>query len=87
MKTLFLHQILEVTLRLSIEDNKVCEISKLTLGLFRDILTLHPHNSKSSLPTTGTFRYVESHMDAGTSLTTITSQCLNVWTILSHFSQ
>ena len=29
---------------------------------FWDILTLHPHISKSSLPTTGTFRYVESHI-------------------------
>ncbi len=36
MKTLFLHQILQVTLRLSIEDSKVpvFEISKLTLGLY-----------------------------------------------------
>ncbi len=24
-------------------------------------MTLHPHKSKSSLPTTGNFRYVESH--------------------------
>ncbi len=30
--------------------------------IFWDILTLIPHNSKSSLPTTGTFRYVESHI-------------------------
>ncbi len=30
--------------------------------IFWDILTLHPHISKSSLPTTGTFRYVESQM-------------------------
>ena len=31
--------------------------------VFWDILTLHPRNSKSSLPTTGTFRYVESHIN------------------------
>ncbi len=30
--------------------------------IFWDILTLHLYNSKSSLPTTGTFRYVETHM-------------------------
>ncbi len=32
--------------------------------IFWGILTLHPHNSKPSLPTTGTFRYAESHMDS-----------------------
>ncbi len=30
--------------------------------IFWNILTLHPHNSKSSLPTTGAFRYVETHI-------------------------
>ena len=30
--------------------------------IFWYILTLHPHNSKSSLLTTGTFWYVESHI-------------------------
>ncbi len=30
--------------------------------IFWDILTLHPHNSKPSLSTTGTFGYVESQM-------------------------
>ena len=51
-------------LRLSIEGSKVCEISKLTLGLYFEILILHPHNSKYSLLTTGTFWYVESHMES-----------------------
>ena len=36
--------------------------------IFWDILTLHPHNSKSSLPTNGTFRYVESHIASFLSL-------------------
>ncbi len=59
-KTLFLHQILQVTWRLSTKNSKVWEISKNDFGtIFWDILTLHPDNSKSSLPTTGTFRYVE----------------------------
>ncbi len=35
---------------------------KINFGtVFWDILTLHPHNTKSILPTTGTFQYVESH--------------------------
>ncbi len=40
MKTLFLHQTLQVTLRLSIEDVKICEISKLTLGQYFEIYYL-----------------------------------------------
>ncbi len=36
-KTLFLHQILQVTWRLSIEGSKVCEISKSTLRLYLEI--------------------------------------------------
>ena len=36
---------------------------KIDVGtIFWYILTLRPHNSKSSLPTTGTFQYVESHL-------------------------
>ena len=33
------------------------------MTIFCDILTLHPHISKASFPTTGTFRYVESHLN------------------------
>ncbi len=44
---------------------------------FWDILTLHPHNSKSSLPTTGTFWYVELHINVVSSdiHCTISSTC------------
>ena len=65
MKTLFFHQILQVTLRISIEDSEVCEILKLTLGLYFEIFWVYIpiYNSKSSLPTTGTFRYLESQIE------------------------
>ena len=39
-KTLLLHQVLQVILRLSIEDSKACEISKSTLGLYFEIFWL-----------------------------------------------
>ena len=63
--TSFYNQILQATWKVSIEDSKICEISKSTIHTLEpyfEILTLHPCNSKSSFPTTGTFRYVvESH--------------------------
>ncbi len=53
-KHLFFHQILQVTY---IEDSKIMWNLKINFGtIFWDILTLHPHNSKSSVPTTGTFQ-------------------------------
>ncbi len=39
-KTLFLHQILQVIWRLSIEESKICEISKSTLRLYFEIFWL-----------------------------------------------
>ena len=49
-----------------VKDLSICEISKSTLGhIFLDILTLHPHNSKFSLLTTGTFPYVEWQSHVG----------------------
>ncbi len=57
MKSLFLRQILQTINVLSVWNLKI------DLGtIFWAILTLHPRNSKSSLPTTGTFRDIESHI-------------------------
>ena len=42
-----------------IEDSKIYEIDFGTV--FWDTLTLHPISSKSTFPTTGTFRYGKSH--------------------------
>ena len=52
-------------LKMKFDDSKICEISKSTLGLyiFLNNLTLHPYNSKSSLPTTGTFRNAERYVE------------------------
>ncbi len=63
-KTLFLQQILQAIWRLSLywRFQSMWNL-KIDFGaIFWDILTLHPHNSKLSLTTTGTFRYVESHL-------------------------
>ncbi len=46
--------------------------------IFWDILTLHHHNSKSSLPTTGTFRYVESQI-----LRSLRISCCDIFLSLS----
>ena len=60
MKTLFLHQI---HLRLTIEDSKVCEISKLTLGLYFEIFWLCiPIIQNLVFRQLVPFDYVQSHL-------------------------